>query len=474
MSWMWRELNPTDSWSVTTQKPVQTREIGVLIHLYQPIIGAKAVSVYTTLSMQCAFHAAGESPSYTHRYLMNLLNMPLDELLTARWKLEAIGLLKTFKQEEQLGRSFCYELIPPLDADAFFRQDVLSITLMNRLGKEPFRRLREQLCPKTRRDEKTSVEITKPFHEIFTSLKPSELTVSENDGMVAELEAAPAKATVSGPSFDGLELDWEFIEAQAAPVGSLDKLTEADRNKIREWTFFYQLDELALGKALQNPAIYNERNELDMERLHRFIKQEYRFHYGGSPTVLEKDAASQETKAEVASVDGDNMAEVHRQWLGKLSPLELLERYQQGGKVPDADVKLVEKLYEDYGLPYPVINVLIEFVLLTHHYKLPSALVEKIAGHWKRVNPQTVEEAQELALQEWYAQKNRKRPNQKKGKTIRTVPSNGMKKATGSPTKNTQKKPEQSVQETEEDRKRRRATFEQLLEQLKQARLKGE
>lgn len=104
MSGVWRELSPTDSWFVSTHKPLQTAEVGVLMHLYQPIIGTDAVSLYMTLCMQGAFHTASESPTRTHRFLMGLLNLPLDQVLEARLFLEGIGLLKTFKYEEHIGR----------------------------------------------------------------------------------------------------------------------------------------------------------------------------------------------------------------------------------------------------------------------------------------------------------------------------------------------------------------------------------
>jgi replication initiation and membrane attachment protein len=77
-----------------------------------------------------------------------------------------------------------------------------------------------------------------------------------------------------------------------------------------------------------------------------------------------------------------------------------LEVYQQGSKIPDADIDLVESLVTEYQLPSPVINVLIEYVMLTQQYKLPKALVEKIAGHWKRLKLATAHDALELAKKE--------------------------------------------------------------------------
>ena len=463
MNGTWRELNPNDTWSVVTRQPLQAAEIGVLMHLYQPIIGTDTVSLYITLCMQGDLHTASEASAHTHRFLMNLLNLPLDRVLAARYRLEGIGLLRTFKRQEELGRSFRYDMIPPLEPAAFFQTDVLSITLMNRLGKERFRQVRERYLPVKQERETSAVEVTKKFNDVFTSFTPSELTIrdeSEMQSVLAEFETAPPEETVTGPSFAEYALDWDFLQAQAASVGSISALTETDREKIREWAFFYQLDDMSLGKALQNPDVYSEDHQLNLDDLHAYIKQEYRFRHGQAPDIREVNMRTEERKEDSPEDNAESLEERHRRWLAKLSPLELLERYQQGGKVPEADVQLVEELYEKYGLPYGVINVLVEFVLFTHDYKLPRPLVEKMAGHWKRANVKTVEEAQELALKQLY-QKDKPKPVRSKTRT----------KAPSTPKQADSKPP---PKDTEESRRQRQVQFEKLLGKLQQARSRGE
>lgn len=468
MNQTWRELSPNDSWSVVTERPLETAAVGVLVHLYQPIIGTDSVSLYMTLCMQGGAYAGSQSSPCTHRFLMNLLSLPLDQVLEARRRLEGVGLLKTYERREELGRSFQYEVIPPLEPRAFFQTDVLSITLMNRLGKERFRQVRERFCPEGIKERDGFENVTKKFNDVFTSITASELTVrdeSEYQPLLAELETASAGEAERGPSFDGYELDWDFLKAQASPVGSIDHLTKEDRDQIRQWAFFYQLDVVALGKALQNPVLYDERNELQLEELHSYIKQEYRYRHGHPPDIRQVNAQRRTSSGRETEDDpSESVEEKHRRWLAKLSPLELLERYQRGGKVPEADVQLVEELVETYGLPFAVVNVLIEYVLLTNDYKLPRSLVEKMAGHWKRANVQTVEEAQELALKQLYR---RERPksieikNQKRRTAQRQnrAESNGAKKPPA---------------ESEESRRKRQVKFEQLLGKLQQARSRGE
>lgn len=465
MNWQWFSLRPHDGWTVLTERPLQTVEVGIMTHLYQPIIGGEAVSLYITLSLQADYHTAGESPVHTHRYLMGLVCLPLDRLLEARHRLEAVGLLKVFHHREDLGNLYVYNVIPPLTPESFFKTDVLAVTLLNRLGKESFRQVKERFLPvatgEPREKRRTlGKEITKKFHEVFTSITPSELTVheaSEVKHMLAPFETVSPIEQATGPDFSGVTLDWAFLRAQAAPVGSIDHLTKEERAKIEEIAFFYRLGDGELGKAMQNPEVYDEKNELQVEKLQSYIKREYRYRFGRLPDLRPVSHASTSETDEDSRVsnEGEDLAEVHRKWLANMSPLELLERYHRGGKVPQTDVELVEMLREQYGLPNGVINVLIEYVLLTNDYKLPRPLVEKVAGHWRRANVKTVEEAQALAL------KQLERPRDKL-----TAHKRGLSKGTKAKRRVEKKQPERPV--TDEERKDWQRQFNQLLKKLRE------
>lgn len=72
-----------------------------------------------------------------------------------------------------------------------------------------------------------------------------------------------------------------------------------------------------------------------------------------------------------------------------------------GGKEPlPADVKFAKELKQVHGLPLPVINVLIQYVLLRTDMKLTKNYAEKIASHWKRKNIKTAKDAMVLARKE--------------------------------------------------------------------------
>ncbi|MGO4890392.1 DnaD domain protein [Anaerobacillus sp. MEB173] len=128
-----------------------------------------------------------------------------------------------------------------------------------------------------------------------------------------------------------------------------------------------------------------------------------------------------------------------------VSPEELLMSKVPGAKVPKEDVQLINTLRK-MGLRDEVINVLLDYVLMTTNMKLPKPYVEKIAGHWTRKKLKTAEQAMEFAksehqiIQEYHkrkeqntkinknkiqaiedAVKNREMSDEQLGKFVRTI-----------------------------------------------------
>ena len=160
-----------------------------------------------------------------------------------------------------------------------------------------------------------------------------------------------------------------------------------------------------------------------------------------------------------------NFTKKHKWVLENFSPVELMEQYQGGGKIPDADLAIIEGLLYDYKLPYNIVNVLIEYVMLTNDYKLPRSLIEKIAGHWKRLKIGSVDEALEVAKKEHQLYKEWKDTNQKKN-------TQSDKKAKQSTTKGKKEKvPDYILKQEEKYHQNNNNNQEQVINQEKKAKI---
>ncbi|WP_170105114.1 replication initiation and membrane attachment family protein [Desmospora activa] len=413
----WNECTPHDRWIGRSFRPIQPADMIALIQLYQPVVGPKAISLYNTLAYQLPLHQAGTTSAQTHLDLMKGLQWPMGELLSARFRLEGVGLWNTYRSEESERRLYTYELVPPLSPLRFFQSDVLSITLFNRVGKERFRRLYQQLVRSSSAEEENGHELTKTFQQVFGSLSPTEIaSASEMEETIgwSGTESDTLLDEGKPPAFEREEEDLAMVKARLEPYLAAGAWTEEVEGQIREIRFLYQLDDWDLIKALQNPYV-TQNGHIHVNRFRSFVRSQYRMRHGRHPVVVERQQLDRSTvsplsvqKQAIPSPEVPDQAkgeqsdeEKHFRVLAEISPVELLTAFQKGKQVPRADLELVEDLTQQYELPYGVVNVLLEYVLYSHDFKLPRPLVEKIAGHWARKNIRTVEEAREMARKEW-------------------------------------------------------------------------
>lgn len=429
---IWHEIVPNDQYRVQVVRPISPAEAGYLTHLYQPLIGPIAVSLYLTLleELPTGSYAPQEG---THRWLMCLLALPLDQIVKARQRLEAVGLLRTMRYEGVEGeRLFEYKLIPPLPPSRFFEDDILSIMLLNRTGKSRYKQLRKRYSmpagetgPSILHIEKT--EITKAFDEVFLSLAPSELDVQAGsetgsffqevkkewplpDLSDAEYRGDEVQANSSHPIRFNNQVDFAYLQAVSPKWTHPQSLSGEMFHVLEELAYLYGLENEELARLIQEPSVYDSNDRLDPALLRNLVKQWYQQRGGNTQSAATMESAlvtpnrgdirgdspaSQQT--EPVHISDRHKAHVKR--LEDTPPLILLEEYQGGGKVSIADQKIIEELLEEYLLPPGVVNVLLEYVMYTNDKQLPKPLITKIAAHWKRLKISSVQEAQTQAKQ---------------------------------------------------------------------------
>jgi replication initiation and membrane attachment protein len=69
----------------------------------------------------------------------------------------------------------------------------------------------------------------------------------------------------------------------------------------------------------------------------------------------------------------------------------------KGSEISLDEKKLVEELVEREQLPFGVINILLQFVMLKRDMRLPKKYTLTIAAHWKRKGLKTAQEAEPFA-----------------------------------------------------------------------------
>ena len=92
------KLNKLDSVTIYASTNLNHDDINTLTLLYCPLIKPEAYNLYMLL-YSLVDRSSLTSPTFTHQFFLDLLNISLENLYKARVKLEAIGLLSTYKFE---------------------------------------------------------------------------------------------------------------------------------------------------------------------------------------------------------------------------------------------------------------------------------------------------------------------------------------------------------------------------------------
>ena len=122
---------PADQYLVINKTVLHSEDRRLLTMLYQPIIGYTAVSLYFTL-IDDLDSLKQMSEDLTHHHLMATMQLKLEDIMIAREKLEAVGLLKTYVKSGNVNH-YVYLLYSPISANEFFHHPILNIVLYNNL-----------------------------------------------------------------------------------------------------------------------------------------------------------------------------------------------------------------------------------------------------------------------------------------------------------------------------------------------------
>ncbi|BDH62559.1 replication initiation and membrane attachment protein [Lysinibacillus sp. PLM2] len=377
---LYKELQPADHFDISLPHYLSTQERQLLTLFYQPLTGPDPISLYLTL------WAEGEdstNATFTHYHLMNVLGMSIGKVFEARIALEAIGLLRTYRKETEDGRSFLYELERPLDAHNFFQDPLLSMFLFSKIGEQAYRNLRKRFIKTNNKDSytevsRTFVDVYKPVH---TNV-PKEFAEQENhkgQGYPFYYEQFDFHLLMSG------------LSEQLVPSSAV---TSEVKESIAKLAFLYHLTPLDMQKVVI--LALDDNMKITQERLKKAATDYYKLTISKVAPKLEK------TFDQVAVSSEPNLSKEQEllHYLEKTPPIQVLRDINNGKEPLPSSVQLAEDLIMKHGMPIGVVNVLLEYVMLTTDMKLPRNYVERIADHWIRKNLKTAKEAMELARTE--------------------------------------------------------------------------
>lgn len=374
---------PADSYLVVNKNFLNENDRKLLTTLYQPIIGTVAICLYFTLWSDLN-KTNIISNEFTHHHLMNSMGLKLDEIIIARKKLEALGLLKTFYKEGNIN-NYIYELYSPLSPLEFFSNPILSSSLLASIGKKEYQMLISYFKP-LKLNISEFENITSSFSDIYKMDIKTIEDVTEKDIISKE------KNDISINDV----LDFDYIK-ESIPKGILSNnaFSSSLIKLLNRLAYLYNFDNDTMIELLKNSI--NEKGTFNEEKLKKNCKNLFSFENDGVPKLIFK------SKNDV-KVDNKNIKDIKQKLIECFectTPYDFLKAKYGGSKPTSKDISLVESLLVDQELNPGVVNVLIDYVLRTNEKKLNKNLVQAIASQWKMCNITTVKDAMKQAEKEY-------------------------------------------------------------------------
>lgn len=374
---------PADTYIVINKSILNNEDRTILNMLYQPIIGPLPIMLYFSLWSDLDKMNI-MSDELTHHHLVSNMHLSLDEIILARKKLEAIGLVKTYYKEGSVN-NYVYELYSPLSAHEFLTHPILNIVLYNNTGKKEYENIINYFkLPRINLSSYT--DVTSSFSDIFTSVPLTSYEVI-NDDIRKENKL---KLNINS------NFDFNFLSSSFPKGIDANKVLNKDnRELILNLSCIYDIDAMKMQNIIK--GCFNERGTISKDELRKACRNYYQFDHGGVlPTIV--DNVQPEYLRKPIGEDSKRAKMIYT--FETTTPYELLCSKNGGAEPTKRDLRLIEDLMIDYSLKAGVVNVLIDYVLKTNNNKLSRNLVETVAGQWQRLKIETVEDAMSLAEKE--------------------------------------------------------------------------
>lgn len=385
-------ISPIQHFKVRRQAQVSYLQMQSLTQLYQPIIGNVAVSVYLTLS---SLPMADGMWSYDmiHTQLMETLNMGIIQLNSEKRKLEAIGLLRSYRQlsshTDVSLQNLVYDLQLPVDAYQFFSHPQLSTALCKAIGDQEFQ-MKVNLFQIEHLDAQDYSESTTNFESVYNYLLQGE----DEEGPEWE-DAGLFKEQTGHGDIDvtSTEFDYEKFMGYLIDLGmDHTNFTQTLKKYVLSCHQLFGLNEVEMLEVVKLSRHITTKH-IQLDRLQHIAKQRYQKH---SKHDTHAKSNSQSRPTPPPSQDTDIKSH-YPSLLDKeiqlvtafkhLPPEQLLDQLkkQQSGFVTSSENFYVKEIQQKSQLSPEVINALLYYIfIILKKENLYKKDLELYANRWQQ------------------------------------------------------------------------------------------
>lgn len=397
-------LRPQDPFNVIQPVKLSESQLEILNRLFTPLIGTQAIGVYHYLSQ----FSHSKNQSNSHYVIMSELKLNLGDFRDEMSKLEAIGLIKTFVKHDEHVSHFVYELIQPPTAKKFFNDPMLSVYLYKEVDRTRFHELKSYF-ESNQFNLSNYQEITRNFTDVF---KVPNQVMEENLTNQLQEPTIYDGINVSGAQFD-FELLYQLLQNHYV---SAEMIKHETKQLITQLAVLYGITPEGM-KGLILKSLTSDQ-KIAHEELRKHARSFYAIEHENQLPALEvKKTSTINHSNEEATVElstAPKTKDEFTSWFKMMdttSPIDMLASWSKSE--PTLKQKyLVEDLITREQLPFGVINMLLQYVMLKNDMQLPKTYIQEIASNWKKKELQSAEEAYHHVKAMKKAEKERKQKQQ--------------------------------------------------------------
>ena len=389
---MFETNDPKQPFFITNRVDIFSKDLRILIKLYQPLIGSLALAVYLSLNEDYSVQAmlSDAKGIYT---LQEQIDCDIKKLFGALHKLEAVGLIQTRLLDNQImGQVLCFELKRVPASSEFFATALLASLLKEKVGVTAFNKLSHEFARETKQNKselsgiKEAPNISASFMDVFH--------ISDQEAIDPSVEVKEAAQENNYPSNnfatvnDQDQIDWDFMKQQFEIYQIAGSEIDQNKEAIRAVMRIYGLSEQEfVDEAL--PCLHGDYH-LNMREIKQTIANsihgsDTRRHLQSKAKIPDKFDNNSQLNQEEQKLLQKAQTDTPAQFLYHL-------KTEKNDFVDASEYQVLDSLYNDKGISAELLNIL-TYACLKSGPNISFRLANKILHDWLQHGVKTGSEA---------------------------------------------------------------------------------
>lgn len=361
-------LSNHSDFEVMITSPLSSYEQKILLKLYMPLIGNKAVSLYQSL-YSFVSESMYESEIEKHEKIVRMMHLrSIEKFQELSNKLQAIGLLDLFYKDGL----YIYSLKKPLEPSDYFNNIELSTLLEYELGHEGYLNIYFEFMMR-KLDINKFENITSSFNDVFD--------IELSDTIEVNLNKYNSKN--NGIIINNKDFDYDQFMILTSTHDIIENAYFTDQefiDIINRYSFLYHLNPEEMKNVVIMSCYENKKVSYQEIRFNaKKVYEEKNQRIGMIPKNIVKQT----------STSNDKLI----RYLEMASPNDFVKN-KTGVELTSTEIEMFDRLLLETSINIGTLNVLIGYVLENLNGEIPSYnYFLKVINTWKRSGVKSTQDA---------------------------------------------------------------------------------